>query len=177
MSQMFAAERADDPLASLRNLGSEGTLAQEYLDRTRAVLQDFVQRSELVSFSALRREPGRYTRTLLFGNDELSVWAIVWPPGVRTSIHDHHCSCCFAVLRGQLEERWFRSVSGTRVVRSKLAVRQPGYVACMLPSGPNIHQMANESNEDAISVHVYGYDHRAKESSIEREYLCVDSIN
>ena len=174
---MLATAHTNDPLAPLRLLGRQGTQAQDYLDRTRLVLQDFVQRSELVSFSALRREPGTYARTLLFGDSELSVWGIVWPPGARTSIHDHHCSCCFAVLRGQLEERWFRRISETRVVRSKLAVRHPGYVACMLPSGPNIHQMANTSDEEAISVHIYGYDHRAKDSSIDREYLCIDSVN
>ena len=171
---MLATERTNDPLTPLRTLGRQGTLAQDYLDRTRMVLQDFVLRSDLVSFSALRREPGTYTRTLLFGDGEISVWAIVWPPGIRTSIHDHHCSCCFVVLRGQIEERWFRPISETRVVRSKLAIRLPGYVACMLPSGPNIHQMANAGDEEAISVHIYGYDHRTRASSIGREYVALE---
>lgn len=174
---MLAIEQANDPLAPLRTLANQGTLAGDYLDRARAVLQDFTRRSDLVSFSSLRREPGTYTRTLLFGDNDLSVWAIVWPPGVRTSIHDHHCSCCFAVLRGQLEERWFQPVSETRVVHSRRAIRRPGFVACMLPSGPNIHQMANEGDEEAVSVHIYGYDHRAKASSIDREYVCIDSVN
>jgi hypothetical protein len=40
----------------------------------------------------------------------------------------------------------------------------------MLPSGPHIHQMANAEQEEAISIHIYGFDHRRHATSVEREY-------
>jgi hypothetical protein len=40
----------------------------------------------------------------------------------------------------------------------------------MLPTGPNIHQMPNDSGEEAISIHIYGFDHRYCENSIRCEY-------
>jgi predicted metal-dependent enzyme (double-stranded beta helix superfamily) len=40
----------------------------------------------------------------------------------------------------------------------------------MLPSGPNIHQMANAGQEEAISIHIYGFDHQRHATSVEREY-------
>ncbi|OJY38163.1 MAG: hypothetical protein BGP06_17210 [Rhizobiales bacterium 65-9] len=167
---MLAAGTSADPLAPLRNLGEEGVNCEAYLRRARAVLQDFVARPERIPFADLKRDPKAYTRNLLFGDDRLSIWAIVWPPGSSTSIHDHHCSCCFGVARGALEERWFDAIGDGRAALTNIAVREPGYVACMLPSGPNIHQMRNRGDEEVVTVHIYGFDHTQKASSIETEY-------
>ena len=82
--------------------------------------------------------------------------------------HDHHCSCCFGVVRGKLSELWFRVLDERRAAVTRVATRGPGYVASMLPSGPNIHQMINEGAEVAVSIHIYGFDHRLCGSSIRR---------
>jgi hypothetical protein len=51
------------------------------------------------------------------------------------------------------------------------ATRAPGFVACLLPTGPNIHQMIGAGTGDAVSLHIYGYDHHHHAaSSIDREY-------
>jgi predicted metal-dependent enzyme (double-stranded beta helix superfamily) len=100
----------------------------------------------------------------------MSAWAIAWAPAASTSIHDHHCSCCFAVLRGSLREIWFDAVGDGEAVKTAEALRAPGYIACMLPSGPNIHQMTNAGQEEAISIHIYGFDHQRHATSVEREY-------
>lgn len=168
---MLAVETAADPLAPIRALGAEGTNCQAYLRKARAVLKDFVDRPEQIPFATLRRDPKAYTRNLLFGDDKLSIWAIVWPPGCSTSIHDHHCSCCFGVVSGALEERWFDAIDDTHAALTNVAAREPGYVACMLPSGPNIHQMRNTGDTEVVTVHIYGFDHTQKASSIEKEYV------
>jgi predicted metal-dependent enzyme (double-stranded beta helix superfamily) len=72
----------------------------------------------------LERRPGGYARTLLFGDETMSVWAIVWSPGSATCIHDHHCSCCFAVLSGTVTETWFPCRRWRRVEPHQEAVRR-----------------------------------------------------
>lgn len=168
---MLAVETRSDPLAPLRALGDEGVNCQTYLKKARAILEDFVRRPEQIPFERLERKPGCYTRNLLFGDDRLSIWAMVWSPGSTTSIHDHHCSCCFGVVRGALEERWFSAIDDSHAALTHVATRAPGFVGCMLPSGPNIHQMRNMGAEEVVTIHIYGFDHTQKSSSIEKEYL------
>jgi 3-mercaptopropionate dioxygenase len=149
------------------------TLSEAYLEQVRATIRDIIADSHLVDGFELQRQHGRYSRTLLFGDAEMSTWAILWPPGSRTCVHDHHCSCCFGVARGSLKEIRFRAVNDEQAVLEAVAVREPGYVAATLPTGPNIHQMINDSDREALSVHVYGFDHMMHSSSIHREYEVV----
>jgi predicted metal-dependent enzyme (double-stranded beta helix superfamily) len=149
------------------------TLADSYLAHARATLDAIIARPELIERVQLERNGEGYTRTLLFGDGQMSVWAILWPPGARTSIHDHHCSCCFGVFSGVISELRFRPIGPRQVVLESIARRERGFVAAMLPSGPNIHQMANEGTEDAVSVHIYGFDHTMHASSIHHEYELV----
>lgn len=165
---LLKARGPADELKKLSDLSRD--LAQQYLRSAHATLGQLIRVPNLLGGVSLEREPRRYTRNFLFGDNSMSAWAIVWPPGSSTSIHDHHCSCCFAVLRGSLREIWFDAVGDDRAVKTAEALRAPGYIACTLPSGPNIHQMANDRSEEAISIHIYGFDHRSRASSVEREY-------
>lgn len=168
-----AAGAAMAPFARLGAITEE--LTSTYLASARAALAEIVSKPQRIDAWDLRRAPGEYTRNLLYGAGQMSVWAMVWAPGARTSIHDHHCSCCFSVVRGAIEERWFDPVDETRVRLSKVATREPGFIAAMLPSGPNVHQIVNDGDEEAISVHVYGFDHRLCGSSVRREYRLVEA--
>jgi 3-mercaptopropionate dioxygenase len=149
------------------------TLSESYLERVRATIRDIIADPRLLDRFELQRDDGRYSRTLLFGDAQMSTWAILWPPGSQTCVHDHHCSCCFGVARGSLKEMWFRAVNDKQAVLQAVAVREPGYVAAVLPTGPNIHQMINDTDREALSVHIYGYDHTMQSSSIRREYEVV----
>lgn len=158
----------------LRSLATdEGTLSRDYLAAAREVLRELVAVPDLVQRLPLARKPGGYTRNLLAGDEAVSIWAIVWAEGATTSIHDHHCSCCFGVVTGTVTETWYRAIDAGRAVATEEQERQPGYVACMLPSGPNIHRMRNLGPGEAISIHIYGFDHEAHASSIETEYTAV----
>ena len=88
----------------------------------------------------------------------------------RRSPEAYHCSCCFGVLSGNLRETWYRAISDTHAVPVADELRRPGYVGCMLASGPNLHGMASDDPDEAISIHVYGYDHRTRSSSVDRTY-------
>jgi predicted metal-dependent enzyme (double-stranded beta helix superfamily) len=171
MQGFLSAERQGAVLRSLRS--DEGTLSRDYLAAARAVLHELVAMPELIQRLPLERKPGSYARNLLVGDENVSVWAIVWGEGSATSIHDHHCSCCFGVVSGTVTETWYRAIDATRAVATEEQQRQPGYVACMLPSGPNIHRMRNFGPGEAISIHIYGFDHEVHASSIETEYTAV----
>ena len=150
-------------------------LANQYLLAARETLVRLMRTPGLTEAMKLSRRPGFYTRNLLFGDDRMSVWALVWSPGSHTPIHDHHCSCCFGILTGSIREISFKSRGGTCAIKIGETNRQAGYIASMIPTGPNIHQMINDGAEDAISLHIYGYDHRMHGSSVHREYRQVDS--
>lgn len=163
--------RRGEVLRTLR--ADSGTLSRDYLRAARSVLEEIVARPERILRLPLERKPGGYARNLLAGDAEVSIWAMVWSPGAATSIHDHHCSCCFGVVSGVVTETWYRDIGGNRAVPTDEHQRQPGFVACMLPSGPNIHRMQNCGDTDAISVHIYGFDHQRKASSIETEFTLL----
>lgn len=144
--------------------------ADHYLRAARETLDNLRALPSLLSGVELSRTPRAYTRNLIFGGKELSAWALVWTPGSLTPIHDHHCSCCFAVLRGTIRESWYSSIDPGRAVKTAEHFRTKGYVAAMKPTGPNIHQMTNDGPEDAVTLHIYGYDHREHDTSILNEY-------
>lgn len=172
MQGFLSEERRGAVLRSLR--ADAGTLSGDYLAAAREVLRELVAVPDLVRRLPLERRAGTYTRNLLAGNEAVSVWAMVWGEGAATSIHDHHCSCCFGVVTGTVTETWYRAIDDSRAIATEQQERQTGYVACMLPSGPNIHRMRNLGPGEAISIHVYGYDHEAHCSSVETEYTAVE---
>lgn len=172
MQGVLSAERRG---AVLRNLRTDaGTLSRDYLAAARGVLQELVAMPDLIQRLPLERKAGAYSRNLLAGDGAVSVWAMVWGEGSATCIHDHHCSCCFGVVSGTVTETWYRAIDATRAVPTEEQERRAGYVACMIPSGPNIHRMRNFGPGDAISIHIYGYDHEAHASSVETEYTAAE---
>src|SRR4051812_8021314 len=97
-----------------------------YLASARATLLRILARPELLDPSRLTAHGEGLSRNLLFGTEGVSVWAMVWPPGAVTPVHDHHCSCCFGLLRGTLRETWYRLISDTHAVATQDVVRTPG---------------------------------------------------
>ncbi|CAM9343045.1 unnamed protein product, partial [Heterosigma akashiwo] len=50
-------------------------------------------------------DPLKYTRNLVFRNEHMDVILMCWPPGARSSIHDHDSSSCWVVaVEGQVHE-------------------------------------------------------------------------
>lgn len=80
----------------------------------------------------------------LHADGEYEVWLISWLPGQSTGFHDHGGSAgAFAVALGELAEH---GVSRSRTVETGQARGfGPGY----------LHDVRNESQAPAVSVHVY----------------------
>lgn len=163
----------------LRHLSATTTTASaaDYLAAARHALKCLLEAPALLDRICIERKPGAYTRNLIFGDDRITVYAIVWAAGSQTSIHDHHCSCCFGVLSGTIRESWYEAVDANHAVPSKHFVREAGHIAGMMPSGPNLHKMSNDTGEEAISIHIYGYASETRPSSIDCEYLLSDQRN
>ena len=82
----------------------------------------------------------------------VQIWVLSWLPGQGTPLHDHGRSAgAFAVVRGVLTERVVATgPSGVRETTARLGgdrLRQFGE--------HYVHQVTNEDDEPAVSVHVY----------------------
>lgn len=163
--------KIDTVIASLVEASND--LTHEYLESARDTLKTLIAEPVLLRDVNLISAPGAYMRNLLFGGGDISIWAMTWAPGSRTSIHDHRCSCCFGIMQGELIETRYQAINKTHVIERERIVRCAGFIDCLLPSGPNIHMMSNESDEEVISIHIYGYDHQTHSSSVLQEYTAI----
>ena len=109
-----------------------------------------------VSAPGITEIQGRGERSwvLLAVTDLFEAWAIGWPPGGKIELHDHGPSHgAVVVAAGSLTETTIRATaSGVALISSRhiAAVGHrrfgPGYV----------HDLHNDGEVEAVSVHVYG---------------------
>jgi quercetin dioxygenase-like cupin family protein len=91
---------------------------------------------------------------LLAVTDLFEAWAIGWPPGGRIELHDHGLSKgAVVVVAGTLTETTVRSTHrGVALIGTHRVAA--GDHRCF---GPHyVHDLINDGDEPAISVHVYG---------------------
>lgn len=139
-------------------------------------LQDWVSRLELkddlfnqhISF-----RPESYQRKLLCRTPRFDMLILCWQPGQVSTIHDHQESLNVTrVYRGQLTSRCFAAVSSSTQFAQ---FGQFGSTASAVPSAGlrlqqetqletgnlavvdrhDIHQLANTSDENLVTLHVY----------------------
>lgn len=106
-----------------------------------------------------------------------SVVSLVWTPGQRTPIHDHVSWCVVGVYEGvETERRYHLYEHGqTRfLVPATSRIAQAGDTAALVPPAENIHQVANEGSQVAISIHVYGANIRELGTSIYERFDDLD---
>jgi quercetin dioxygenase-like cupin family protein len=137
---------AGDPLDLLHLLPPvprhPGTVA-EFAGLARAIAADRARWAPLVRYDAATRWYAR-----LQTGPGYEVWLLSWLPGQTSGLHDHgRSSGVLTVLDGTLHERALTARGETRRALSPGRQRAfgPGYV----------HEVANESLEGAVSLHVY----------------------
>jgi predicted metal-dependent enzyme (double-stranded beta helix superfamily) len=91
---------------------------------------------------------------LLAATDLFEAWAIAWPWGSTIPLHDHGPSSgAVVVAAGELIETTVRPTDRGVTVIARQAIPTGGHVIV----GPgSIHDLTNEAEELAVSVHVYG---------------------
>lgn len=99
----------------------------------------------------------KYYKLLVFNNDIVDVFLIIWFDGAETSIHDHpDGGCAVKILKGDLVEEVFENVSNNRAelicnnLTSKLLEQYD--ITCKV-GNKILHRI--KSNDYAVSIHVY----------------------
>jgi len=116
-------------------------------------------------------------------NGRYSLVSLVWRPGDRTSVHDHHAWGLAGVYRGHEHETRYAwcdrigTVPGLRPVTHEEV--SAGQVIPIVPPS-DIHHVCNPDSTPTVSLHLYGFDLRLSPtgSSVRRVYgpeLLVDA--
>jgi predicted metal-dependent enzyme (double-stranded beta helix superfamily) len=102
---------------------------------------------------APRFDPARRWYHRLHAADRHEAWLLTWLPGQGTDLHDHGGSAgAFVVVTGTLTELVAaRTGKGYRLLRNEFADGKGHSFGTH-----HIHQVSNESDRPAVSLHVYG---------------------
>lgn len=112
-----------------------------------------------------------YTRHLLYADPAgmFTVVALRWDPTQGSPVHAHYTWCAYRVLRGVLSESHFeydRSIE--RAYLFNRVKRAAGQSVCGHGGMDFIHRLHNESDQTAVSIHVYGMDAARISSHVNR---------
>lgn len=133
-----------------RHAGDE----QRMLDEGEKLLRALIAEDDWLPEEFARPSAEGYRQYLLHCDplERFCVVSFVWMPGQKTPIHDHTVWGLVGVLRGEETcEEYSRDV--------KPAGRHPvrrGQVDRVSPRIGDIHVVANEGSDVAVSIHVYG---------------------
>jgi cysteine dioxygenase len=101
-----------------------------------------------------------YARNLLCRTPTFELLVLCWRPGQRSTIHDHAGALnAIRVYSGELTSRTFSRISGATTGDGPVAqdgeerVPAGGHMVGLDRNG--VHQLANTSEEDLVTVHVY----------------------
>jgi NitT/TauT family transport system ATP-binding protein len=107
--------------------------------------------------------PGRYTRTLVYRDEDMEVLVLGWSRGSRAPVHGHDGQdCCLVTVAGELEIDDYRLVAGGEEPGYAL-VERVGPRRTLLPGALDSRGTAQDLHSvrpgahggDAISLHVY----------------------
>jgi NitT/TauT family transport system ATP-binding protein len=99
--------------------------------------------------------PDKYTRNLIHKSSEYELLVIGWSRGQRAPIHGHEGEKCWTrVERGFLRFTQYCEIASDRGFSLKMLSQKDGGPGFL--DGPaDIHQVANISNEIAVTLHLY----------------------
>jgi predicted metal-dependent enzyme (double-stranded beta helix superfamily) len=125
----------------------------------RIALAEAAAQSSLLAPAQREGSVENYRRHLLAADPHgrYAIAALVWQPRQTSPVHAHHTWCGYAVLEGSLNETVF-SWNGAQHCASatRTQTRQRGAVSFVRGGRGGIHQLGNNSDAPAISLHIYG---------------------
>lgn len=170
-SNLQAALGPADALHSF--VDSCNTLDAAFFDSARHTLSALLTDASLLDrISPL--DTRQCSRTLLARDpmNRFGIWALCWPPGSETPIHNHHCACAFGVYRGRVEEILYAcEPRADSAAERQRFVRERGYIGGAAHGSQVIHRMRNPDDAAAVSIHLYAYHPDRHENSIERSFV------
>ena len=105
-----------------------------------------------------------YRRHILYADPlrRFTILALVWNPGQATPIHGHTAWGAVGVYAGQptvtLYERKQRSDQLFEICCSRSFQVRPGDACFVRPGIDDVHRISNDTDDPAVSIHVYGRD-------------------
>ena len=106
-----------------------------------------------------------YTRHIVHDGGDWVLQSLVWAPGAKTPIHNHHCWCSFGTYQGEVvEERFKETHKDVTCFESVTYTR--GVFGSLTPTGKDIHRIVNKTDDIAITLHFYGLNAFENPSSI-----------
>jgi len=127
---------------------------QRMLDEGEKLLRGLIAQDDWLPEEFARPSADGYRQYLLHCDpmERFCVVSFVWMPGQRTPIHDHTVWGLVGVMRGEEQcEAYSMEVKPT----GRHPVRR-GQVDRVSPRIGDIHVVANDGSEMAVSIHVYG---------------------
>jgi len=124
------------------------------LDEGEKLLRGLIAQDDWLPDEFARPSTEGYRQYLLHCDpmERFSVVSFVWMPGQKTPIHDHTVWGLVGVMRGEEAcEEYSKRLEAT----GRHPVRR-GQVDRVSPRIGDIHVVANEGKEVAVSIHVYG---------------------
>ena len=137
-----------------RAIDRHGEDEPRMLDEGEKLLRGLIANDDWLPEEFAAPSPQGYRQYLLHCDpmERFSVVSFVWMPGQRTPIHDHTVWGLVGVMRGEeVCEEYAKNltVAGSHPVK-------PGQVDRVSPRIGDIHVVANEGTDVAVSIHVYG---------------------
>ena len=137
-------------------------LPEEVPQLVAGLLPDLLDNRDVLSEEHKANSLSGYKRNSVFlsPNDDFSILAVVWPPGIVSPIHNHQTWCTLGVFEGVIRETCYRvdqradHKSDTVVVNAVDLVA--GNISHMTPDGRDIHSMHNPTEKNAVTIHIYG---------------------
>jgi len=94
----------------------------------------------------------KYKKNLVFRNNQFEIFIVCWSEYQGTQIHDHADNgCILKVLQGQLTEYKY----DTKSLKLKEICNLPTNSFSYIDNTGNYHKIINNSNENAVSLHIY----------------------
>lgn len=162
-------------IRSIRALVRAGRSDAEVAARVADALRPALADPDLLADEHCRHDDCAYRQHVLHveADGTFSIVSLVWLPGQSTPIHDHVSWCVPGVYRGRESETRYRLEHGgdgaAHLVEAGRQVNETLTACALCPPG-DIHRVANDGPETAISIHIYGADIGRLGSSIRRTY-------
>ena len=138
------------------------------------LLQPYLHFDGFLTEEQLEPDEIKYRQHILHVEPDgsFSIVALVWLPGQATPIHDHVSWCVVGVHRGEEHETVYEIAgdeADPHLVVTGRTISPAGTAVALVPPG-DIHHVANNGQDLAVSLHIYGADISVLGSSIRRRF-------
>lgn len=161
-------------ISEVRAVVSSERDCRKVSDAVAKLLQPCLGFADFLTPEQLEPDQTKYRQHILHVEPDgsFSIVALVWLPGQKTPIHDHVSWCVVGVHRGEEHETVYEKANPGHQEHLRVVgdgFNPCGSVAALVPPG-DIHHVANDGHELAVSLHIYGANIRVLGSSIRRRY-------